>query len=459
MNIRNISDVNAFIADSSQYRGEIFVNISNETSFSDVKSFLDTNNLIAFIPSENAIYAQNHKYKGITDEQLSSLSTFATNITELQNKLAIVDPENPTDHDSQSIIGTLTYGSGQDQITSTNITQFITNVLSSIEAGSSTIGNELEEINSQITAINTKLAGINGTVKDYVDNSVSNLNTTLSQSISDLATMISSVNTMVARGDYATRVTADNNDAFIEVELVATAEENEGVTSMVPPYTYKVKSKNTIASKSDLQQLETSLQNTISTEIANILGEGNINASYDTIKEIADWIINHPDSTQIVSDINLLKQKVNDLLGEVTYEEEDPDTHEIVTKIKKFSTGTLSGTNWATSLEDVNEILSNVSFAQGVENNAEANKINGLDFAQQDASSLTGDSTDTQVQFGSQSLDPQSKESTITLNTTLLSKIKQNTLTLAAADAQTKATTALNSAKAYTDEKIAWLVL
>ena len=83
MNVRNITDVNAFISDSSQYKGEIFVSVSSETSFNDIKSFIDTNNLIAFIPSENAIYAQNHKYKSLTDEQLASLSTFATSITKL----------------------------------------------------------------------------------------------------------------------------------------------------------------------------------------------------------------------------------------------------------------------------------------------------------------------------------------------------------------------------------------
>lgn len=444
MNVRNITDVNSFITDPSQYKGEIFVNVSNDTSFNDIKNFLDTNNLIAFIPSENTIYAQNHKYKSLTDEQLSSLSTFATNITELQNKLYVVDPSNPTDHDAQSIIGTLTYGSGQDKITSSNITQFITNVLSSIEAGSSTIGNELEEINNQISAINTKLSGIptGTTVKDYVDSNISNL-----------GDLINSVNAMVARGDYATRVTAD--DPFIEVELIATA----GTTSMVPPYTYKVKSKNdTIASKSDLENLKSKLER----EIANILGskeEGDINTLYDTIKEIADWIDTHPDSAQLINDVNLLKQKVNDLLGEVTEEYEDPDTHEILTRIKKFTSGNLSGTNWATSLEDVNEILSNVSFAQGVENNAEANKINGLDFAQQDVSSLTGDPTDTQVQFGSQSLDVQSKESTISLNVNLLSKIKQHTLTTATNDATTKANNALNTAKSYIDDKLTWLLI
>lgn len=444
MNVRNITDVNAFISDSSQYKGEIFVSVSSETSFNDIKSFIDTNNLIAFIPSENAIYAQNHKYKSLTDEQLASLSTFATSITKLQNQLYVVNPNNPTDKDAQSIIGTLTYGSGQNKITSTNVTQFIINVLSSIEAGSSTIGNELEEINNQISAINTKLSGIptEKTVKDYVDDNVSNL-----------GDLIRAVNTIVARGDYATRVTAD--DPFIKVELIATS----GTTSMVPPYTYQVKSKNdTIASKSDLKDLKSTLEQ----EIANILGskeEGDINTLYDTIKEIADWIETHPDSAQLINDVNLLKQKVQDLLGEVTEEYEDPDTHEILTRIKKFTSGNLSGSNWATSLEDVNEILSNVSFAQGVENNAEANKINGLDFAQQDVSSLTGDATDTQVQFGSQSLDAQSKESTLSLNVNLLSKIQQHTLDLAANAAQTKADNALNTAKSYIDDKLTWLFI
>ena len=341
MDTRNINDINTLINDVTQYKGEIFVNISNSGTFDSVKSFLDSNNLIAFIPSYNTIYAQQHKYIGLTDEQIASFSTFASNITELQNKLHIVDSDNPTDHDNQSIIGTLTYGEGNDKISASNITQFVISVLERIEAGDSAIATDL-------AAINEKLAGINGTVKDYVDNN-----------ISDLASLIASVNAMVARGDYATRVTAENNDPFIEVELTATSEVNDGVTSMVPPYTYKVKSKDTIASKTDLQQLEATLQSKIAEEVGKILGEGNIDETLDTIKEISDWILNHPDATQIINDIDLLKEKVNEILGEITEEVEDPDTHETVIRPKKFSTGLLSGQNYAQSIEEMNLLLNN----------------------------------------------------------------------------------------------------
>ena len=440
MNIRNVSDVEDFISDSSQYKGEIFVNINN-ASFNDIKNFLDAHNLIAFIPSENTIYAQNHKYKGLTDAQLASLSTFASNIEELQHKVNVVNPTYPTDYDNQSLIGSLTYGSGDDMIVSSNVTQFVISVLNRIESGDSAIAEELENINN-------KLAGINGTVKNYVDTN-----------IAEVVSAIQDLNLILAQGTYATRVIADNEDNFIKVDLVQTLKVIDGVTSIVPPFTYKVSSKDTIASKTDIQQLSSTLQNKISEEVAKVLGEGNINEAYDTIKEISDWITNHPNSTQVLEDIDGLKQKVNNLLGNVTEEVINEETQELVTVIKHFTEGPLSGTNWAVSIEEVNRILASVSFAQDVQDHAEANKINELEFALQNVVSLTGDNTDTQVPFGSQTLDAETKKVNLSLDTSLLEKIKQYTLSLAATDAQAKDAVVLNAAKEYTDDKLSWITV
>ena len=66
MNIKNITDVTSL---ENSYKGEIFVYVKNN-SFDSVKDFIDTNNLIAFIENENSIYAQGHKYTGLTNEQI-----------------------------------------------------------------------------------------------------------------------------------------------------------------------------------------------------------------------------------------------------------------------------------------------------------------------------------------------------------------------------------------------------
>ena len=70
MNIKNITDVTSL---ENSYKGEIFVYVKNN-SFDSVKDFIDANNLIAFIENENAIYAQGHKYSGLTDSQAARIS-------------------------------------------------------------------------------------------------------------------------------------------------------------------------------------------------------------------------------------------------------------------------------------------------------------------------------------------------------------------------------------------------
>ena len=415
MNIKNITDVTSL---ENSYKGEIFVYVKNN-SFDSVKDFIDANNLIAFIENENAIYAQGHKYSGLTDSQLSAFENYANQITDINKKIKIVSESDSAEDIAASIIGNLTFGSGPDKITATNVTGFVTSVLQRIEAGDSAITESFNEINTKIEALGGQLTNV--------------LNT-------------------VVRGDYATKVKNALDDPFIEVKLVETTNvgENSELTPFVPPYTFEVKSKN-IASITELQNLANSIDGKISTEIAKVVDGAD--SSFDTLKEIADWIRNHPDAAQMNSDINTLKTKLNELTGTL-YHTETNESGETVNVLNKFTNGNLSGEDWATSLQKINEILDTVSFASNVQDNAEPNKIDEIDFSQQDVHGLTGDSTDTKVKFGTTSLD-NSKHVKIEVNLPLLEKIKSQVISLANTYSDTK----LDAAKTYVDEKLSWVII
>ena len=415
MNINNITDIASL---SASYKGEIFVYVKNNT-FDSVKDFIDTNNLIAFIENENSIYAQGHKYTGLTDEQITAFENYATQIADINKKIKIVNESDSAEDIAASIIGNLTFGSGPDKITATNVTDFVTSVLQRIEAGDSAITESFNEINKKIEALGGQLTNV--------------LNT-------------------VVRGDYATKVKNALDDPFIEVKLVETANvgENFELTPFVPPYTFEVKSKN-IASLTDLQNLIDSIDGKISTEIAKVVDGAD--SSFDTLKEIADWINNHPDAAQMNSDINTLKTKLNELTGTL-YHTETNESGETVNVLNKFTNGNLSGEDWATSLQKINEILDTVSFASNVQDNAEPNKIDEIDFSQQDVHELTGDSTDTKVKFGTTSLDD-NKHVKIEVNLPLLEKIKSQVISLANTYSDTK----LDEAKTYVDEKLSWVII
>lgn len=415
MNINNITDIGSL---SASYKGEIFVYVKNNT-FDSVKDFIDTNNLIAFIENENSIYAQGHKYTGLTDEQIAAFENYATQIADINKKIKIVNESDSVEDRAASIIGDLTFGSGPDKIVGTNVTNFVTSVLQRIEAGDSAITESFNEVNTKIENLGTQLTNV-------------------------LATVV--------KGDYATKVRNAADDQFIEVTLVETtnAGENAELTPFIPPYTFEVKSKN-IASLTDLQNLVNSIDGKISTEIAKVVDGAD--SSFDTLKEIADWIQNHPDAAQMNTDIETLKTKVNALTGNL-YHTETNGSGETVTVLNKFTNGNLSGEDWATSLQKINEILDTVSFASNVQDNAEPNKIDQIDFAEQDVHGLTGDSTDTKVKFGTTTLDD-SKNVKIELNLELLEKIKSQITS----SANTYSDTKLNEAKAYVDEKLSWVII
>ena len=199
----------------------------------------------------------------------------------------------------------------------------------------------------------------------------------------------------------------------------------------------------------------------IARQTALILGkEFPYNNEQEWITDIENATVAKEYTDQKVSALNNRISAVSStILGELTENVEDPNTHEIINRIKQFtnSSGSLNGENWATSIEEINELLNKVSFALNVEDNAEPNKIDEIDFATQDASELTGKSTDDEVKFGVSSLD--NKNVGISVNIDLIKKIQENTINIAGNNANQKIVEALNTAKQYTDSKLSWSII
>ena len=199
----------------------------------------------------------------------------------------------------------------------------------------------------------------------------------------------------------------------------------------------------------------------IARQTALILGkEFPYNNEQEWITDIENATVAKEYTDQKVSALNNRISAVSStILGELTENVEDPNTHEIINRIKQFtnSSGSLNGENWATSIEEINELLNKVSFALNVEDNAEPNKIDEIDFATQDASELTGKSTDDEVKFGVSSLD--NKNVGISVNIDLIKKIQENTINIAGNNVNQKIVEALNTAKQYTDSKLSWSII
>lgn len=64
---------------------------------------------------------------------------------------------------------------------------------------------------------------------------------------------------------------------------------------------------------------EGSVAKAVADVLAKIMGEGEVNASYDTLKEISDWILKHPES---VAEINSRILALEELVGEDSVEDQ-----------------------------------------------------------------------------------------------------------------------------------------
>ena len=455
---------------SEQYNGEIFVKASSLASFNTIKSFIDENNLICFIESENKIYAQGHEYSGITSAQATAIANIANLETSIQNitdKLALTN-------DNKSIIGNLTYTIDNDgtpqQVQATNVTSFVNAVVAAVQSGSYDITSQLNEINSAINDINTLLngfptqnAGQDETVKEYVDRQLTSIVNQLSLAIAANATV----------------VVSDPNDPHIKVSYQATVDQTDPVTGEVisykAPYTFKVEGTD-IASASSLSELTTkintlfgntnnkSIQQIIDEELADKLIPDNAKESLDTLQEIADWIQSHPDSVaSINSALSALRNDLDDLSddwndskdgfalkGEL-YEPDGEGGERLKT--------TENGQTYATTLEEVNELIGHMSMASDVEDGAEQNVINAIDVNGQkfnlNGTDITFDIGDNQtsdtVEFIGAAYNSQNRTISLDINTDAFEQIASLVIS-------TSVNTAVQNANTYTDQKLSWII-
>ena len=132
------------------------------------------------------------------------------------------------------------------------------NFLELIEQHSTILNDDelVDKINMFIREHRIPLGGPQGPQGPQGPNSAEVALDEIRNQISGLDEIINNIISSLESGQYATQVTSDS-DLFIDVELIGTENndpETREQTPFIPPYTYKISSKN-IASLSDLQNL------------------------------------------------------------------------------------------------------------------------------------------------------------------------------------------------------------
>jgi hypothetical protein len=490
---------------STAYKGEIFIKVANTTQFNSIKSFVDDNNLVCFIEDTNTIYAQGHSYTGITPEQATQIGK----ITSIEAKLEKTG--------NQSIIGSLEWTEsgpqGPQTHSANNVTEFVTAYCAAIQSGSADIGTHLASLDSEIASLESLLDGfpvIEGeegaqtsinvkTYIDAVDQRVDSLVTSIAEAIASATTIVI--------GDYDE---LNNPSGHIKVTTVGT----QGAQGMVNPFTFAVEGHD-IASQSELTSLATRLNDFLKTragqlginesidldaptgaqgaqdakknlidiideELARQLIAEDAAESLDTLQEIADWIKSHPEDVSAMNSSILALQQgfqgmqsnLDDyaLKGEL-YTEDDQGN----TILKMIGT---SGFQYATTLEEVNKLLANISFVTGVEEGAQANWINGVNINDQSIK-VNGENIGWQGSNGNTitsgkllnaTHDAETRTLTFDLDTNALGAIgnaaiagaqsyTDTEILEAVTGAQTYTDTQIAGAQAYTDSRLAWVIL
>ena len=454
---------------NGSYNGEIFVRTATSELFNNIKSFVDTNNLICFIESENVIYAQGHKYSGITEAQaaqIEKITEIETSIGNIVDKLALED-------DNKSIIGSLSYivneGGEEHTVQAPNVTSFVNTVINAVQAGSIDLANQIDAIEEELNDVNSLLegfpvAGVGGdqNVKEYIDNQLTNVVSTLSLAIANNATI----------------VVGDND--HIQVTYEATVDEVDPNTgqpiSFKAPYIFKVGGYD-IASESSLNELVSrintifgdsgnkNIQTIIDEELARQLVPEDAQESLDTLQEIAKWIQDHPE------DAAAINRSIDNIQNNLTLlsTEWDENKDEFARKGelyeddgeggKKLKT-TVNGQQYGTTLEEINILLGQMSYAQNVEDNAEQNvivdiatdtqtvKIKGNEVEFDDGL----DSLTTTIQLINASYDSTNRTISLGLNTDALETVLNKTIDIAT-------DTAVAESKDYTNERLSWILV
>lgn len=344
------------------------------------------------------------------------------------------------------------------------------------------IKNQITNINSSIESLETNNTSINESLVN-LSNSISSLNSSIPRFISDLSdgydvlrrsSFESIKDELTGKSAYeiAKEIAEENNQPFNyanEREWIASLKGDKGnagasaydiarQTALIQgkefPFNNEAEWIEYIESGINAKSYTDEQIQILSTSLTNSLNEiiDGAPEAFDTLNEVSNWIDSHSSSVEVMtSDIN---NRINSILGNVTEEIIDPNTHETITRVKQFTnvSGSLNGEDWATSIEGINELLNRVSFASNVQDNAEANKIDEVDFALQDFSELTGNNNDNAIKFGESTLT--NKNVGISINTDLVKNIHQHTLNVAAQDASAKANNALESAKEYVNERL-----
>lgn len=344
-----VSDIQPYSL-STQYSGEVFIRAARYADFESVRSFIDDHHMICFIEEKNVIYAMNHEYRGITNEQADSIER----ILSIEASLNGINDR----------IGDLTYEPihyvDTPKISGDNVTEFIKSVCNMLENGALRMNLTIVNIQEEITNLQNFLNGFDtedSSIKEYIDERISIINEELQKMI-ELQKM---------------SISGDN--VHIEVEQDP---ENQ--------FRYLINGKD-IASDTDLQALTRQVSNifgTVDNNIKDIVKQElesafiptDASESMDSIEKIVKWIHSHPNEYKdLSSQINHLYDTF-DSLDEYA---KKGNLYEPSGELKTIQGSTLYGT----TLEEINEILKTMSFAKGVQDNAEENWLVGININDQ----------------------------------------------------------------------------
>lgn len=345
---------------ASKYTGELLVRAASYSDFEEAKSFIDSHNMICFIEDRNIIYAMNHEYRGITTEQANSIAKVLS-LEEIVNatneKIRIIN-------DGNSIIGELSYTpiyyTDNSKITEQNVTELIKSVCNMLEQGTSRLNVSVTEIQTGLTEIQSFLDGFSEedtNLKEYINTQIDNLNSEL-QKILELQ-----------------KISISGDNVHIEVEKDP---QNQ--------YGYIVKGKD-IASNEALQSLskqvsdifgnvDKNIKDIVQEELESAFIPNDASDSLDSISKIAKWIQSHPDEYK---DLYAQLNSIQETVGSMDEYATKGELYEPNGQLKTIR----GGTNYATTLEEVNEILKDISFAKDVQDGAEANWLTGINIDEQ----------------------------------------------------------------------------
>lgn len=442
------------------YNGEIFVKASTLNSFNSIKSFIDSNNLICFIESENKIYAQGHEYTGITSDQIAALAK----ITDIESSIQNITEKLTLTNDNKSIIGALTYNVVDDQgitqeVQAPNVTSFVNTVVAAAQAGTYDIAQQLNNALTDINNINTLLEGfpVNNegneeNVKEYVDRQLTNI-------VNQLALAIA-LNATIVIGD-------GNHINVSYLETIDQTDPDTGEVTYKPPYVFKVEG-NDIASAQTLNNLITqvnsifgdnnkTIKEIIDDELAAQLVPENAQEALDTLQEISNWIQSHP------NDASAMNTAITNLTNEWNNSKDNfalkGDLYELDNEGNEVKKRTQNGYEYGTTLEEINQIIGLLSIAKDVEDGAEQNVINAINVSDQsiklkDNTVEFDDGNDgitNLIKFLDASYDSTNRTIELGINTDVFERL--NNLIV-----DTAVTNAVSEAKSYTDQKLSWII-